>query len=215
MITGAEGPAQEPSVLPEFPLALSEALRAALATLPVPVVALAPGGARNILSDVPLKRWPLSHYADLARRLLAQGCGVVLTGAASDVWVREGFAGLGVLDLIGKTSVLELLGLYAACDAVVTHDSGPLHLARLAGAPLVALFGPTVPAEFVRADSRTVVLWGGAHLPCRPCYDGRRFADCHDNVCMQSVSPGEVEAVVMGLAGRAEVRPGSRPSTLR
>lgn len=215
LITGEEGPAQVPSVLPSVPVGLSETVRAALATLPVPVVALAPGGAKNILSDVPLKRWPLSHYAELARRLLAQGCGVVLTGAASDLWVQEGFAGLDVLNLIGKTSVMDLVGLYAACDAVVTHDSGPLHLARLAGAPLVALFGPTAPAEFIRPDARTVVLWGGAHLPCRPCYDGRRYADCHDNVCMQSVTPGQVEAEVMQLAGRAEVRPGSRPSTLR
>ena len=73
-------------------------------------------------------------------------------------------------------------------DLVIAHDTGPMHLARLVGARLVALFGPTPPSSFVPSDDRTTVLWGGAHLACRPCYDGREFAECSDNECMSSIS---------------------------
>jgi heptosyltransferase-2 len=77
-----------------------------------------------------------------------------------------------------------------------------MHLARLVRAPLVALFGPTSPAEFMLEDERTTVLWGGRHLACRPCYDGRDFAECRDNVCMQSISVDDAWAAVEQLIAR-------------
>lgn len=202
LITRKEGPAGDHAPLPVMPLPLPESLRARLDSLPAGRVALAPGGARNVLRDTPLKRWPLPAYADLARRLTGRGLAVVLTGSDSDRWVLDAFRDIETLDLIGETSVLELAAVFAACTAVVTHDSGPMHLARLARAPLVALFGPTSPGEFAPTDSRTVILWGGARLACRPCYDGKRFADCRDNLCMQDLSPARVEAEVVNLVNR-------------
>jgi heptosyltransferase-2 len=47
------------------------------------------------------------------------------------------------------------------------------------------------------------VLWGGAHLPCRPCYDGREFARCSDNVCISSISPAEVHAAARAALARS------------
>jgi heptosyltransferase-2 len=89
---------------------------------------------------------------------------------------------------------------------VLSHDTGPMHLARLVRAPLVALFGPTSPSEFILEDARTVVLWGGRHLACRPCYDGRDFAECRDNVCMQSIGVDDaLDAVEQVIARGREV----------
>ena len=73
-------------------------------------------------------------------------------------------------------------------DLVITHDGGPLHLALLAGTRLIALFGPTSPHEKVPERDGVVVLWGGADLACRPCYDGNDYADCPLNVCLTEVS---------------------------
>ena len=73
-------------------------------------------------------------------------------------------------------------------DLVITHDGGPLHLALLAGTRLIALFGPTSPHEKVPERDGVVVLWGGADLACRPCYDGNDYADCPLNVCLREVS---------------------------
>jgi heptosyltransferase-2 len=153
------------------------------------MIAIAPGGARNPARDNPLRRWPLPRYVDLAQTLLGRGDAVLLTGSADDAWTRDAFKDVAVTDLIGLTSLPGLVALYARCAGVVTHDSGPLHLARLAGARVVALFGPTPPASFVREDARTAAVWQASELACAPCYDGREFAPCSDNRCMQLIAP--------------------------
>jgi heptosyltransferase-2 len=157
-----------------------------------PVVAIAPGGARNVLRDDALRRWPAENYADLTKRLLTDGIQVVLTGSPSDDWVRERFRHLPIIDLVGKTTLIELIAIYRACDLVITHDSGPMHLAAAAGARVVAVFGPTNPNEKVLVGGGIRVLWGGERLACRPCYDGRNYADCHDNRCLKEITVGAV-----------------------
>jgi len=153
-----------------------------------PRVVIVPGGAKNVLRESALKRWPVDQYAALARRLVDDGYEVTLVGNAGDDWVRPHFSTVPVTNLIGRTSIPEMLALFAGTDLVIAHDTGPMHLARLVGARLIALFGPTPPTSFVVPDERTTVLWGGEHLACRPCYDGREFADCADNECMSSIS---------------------------
>ncbi len=166
------------------------------------LVALAPGGARNPARDNPLRRWPLERYAALAELLAAKGCTVLLTGSSDDAWVRSAFAGVPNIDLVGTTTLPGLFALFAQCAAVVTHDSGPMHLARLSGAPVVGLFGPTLPATFLRESARVIALWPGAELPCAPCYDGIAFAECSDNRCMQLIEPADVAARIDALLAR-------------
>ena len=130
---------------------------------------------------------------------------VAITGSDEDNWVREAFCDSDVIDLVGHTTLPQLIALYRECAAVVTHDSGPLHLARLAHASLVALFGPTLPASFVPRDDRTVVVWPGMDLPCCPCYDGKEFASCANNLCMQMIAPSVVVDAVVGLIERTRI----------
>src|SRR5262249_38599606 len=141
-----------------------------------PLIILAPGGARNSLVESPLRRWPLDSYRLLASELIMRGFGVVITGGPTDDWVSVAFKSLPILDLIGKTSLTDLLSIFAVSDAIITHDSGPLHVASLCGTPTIALFGPTIPMEKVSSNSNLHVLWGGQDLPCRPCYDGKLYA---------------------------------------
>jgi heptosyltransferase II len=157
---------------------------------------LFPGGAKNLLRDDALRRWPLEHYAALAKLAKMNGWRIWLGGAESDAWTRSAFAGLGVLDLIGAADLPQTLALSAAASAVVTHDSGPLHLAAAAGARVIALFGPTAPSEKVNREEDVSVLWGGELLACRPCYDGRNYAACDNNVCLGRLTPGEVMAAL-------------------
>jgi heptosyltransferase II len=166
------------------------------------LIALAPGGARNAARDNPLRRWPIANYVALARRLAADGYAVLLTGSRDDAPVREAFAGTDVADLIGATTLPGLAALYGRCTAVVTHDSGPLHVARLVDAPVVALFGPTPPTAMMRESSRAIALWPGVALPCAPCYDGRNFAACASNRCLQLLLPDTVAASINTLVAR-------------
>ncbi len=175
-------------------------------------VLLVPGGAKNVLRDDALRRWPLAHYAEVASALIDEGCEVVLIGGATDAWVRPAFEGLRVRDEIGALSLPETLALMAASDVVVSHDTGPMHLARLVRTPVIAIFGPTIPAQVLSIDETVTVLWGGEQLACRPCFDGREFARCAENLCMKTVMPVEVVAAARRvLHGRAATPASSSP----
>ena len=171
---------------------------------PVGVV-LVPGGTRNVLRESALRRWPVERYRAVAERLRAAGHVVTLVGDAADAWVRPSFAGIDVRDEIGAHGLAGTLAVMAAADLVISHDTGPLHLARLVRAPLLALFGPTMPSQFLVTDADTQAIWGGASLACRPCYDGREFADCPDNLCMKDIATAEV--IDRALAMLAAARP--------
>jgi heptosyltransferase II len=160
-----------------------------------------------------LRRWPLANYVALTRVLLGRGYEVVLTGSAEDAWVRESFGELlhtqsGVKDLIGRTSLPELVATYDACDAVVTHDTGSLHVAGISKAAVLAIFGPTNMGNFLPRRERVRGVWGGERLACRPCYDGREFAACPRNVCMEDVGVERVVRELEDLLGEFETAAG-------
>ena len=166
------------------------------------LVALIPGGARNVARENSLRRWPLDSYAALARALDQRGLAVMIAGDSADAWVRPAF-GASTLDLIGATTLVDLAALFRRCIVVVSHDTGPLHLARLVGAHVVALLGPTPPSMFFREERRTFPIWAGKTLPCAPCYDGFEFAACSNNVCMQMIGCEQVLEVIDRLTGRS------------
>jgi heptosyltransferase-2 len=179
----------QPTVLPDNPIPKTGKTR----------IALVPGGARNIIREDPQRRWPLDSYVTLATLLLQRGYEVVLTGGPSDSWVAKMFADIPVKDCIGVWQLPETLAFYRSCDCVVTHDTGPLHLAGLSGCPLVGLFGPTSPSKFLPRRNAVIGLWGGERLACRPCYDGRTYAACNWNGCMVSITPDRVLEAVESL----------------
>jgi heptosyltransferase-2 len=189
-IDRAEMPASVPYTLDQR-LPLPDRLTHAL-TVGKPLVALAPGGARNLWDNNRQRRWPLEHYAELARQLIEADCQVLLTGGPTDDWVREAFSGLPIEDLVGQTDLPALIALYQRCDLVITHDSGPLHLAGLAGVKRLALFGATHPDEKIREDAYSRVIWLGRDMACSPCYDGRTYADCQTVRCLADLTPERV-----------------------
>lgn len=183
-------------------------VRPSLSSLPrfarraAPRVALAPGGARNLLRDDGLRRWPVENYRQLAERLTAAGYDVVLLGDGVDAALRPHFTHLDTTDLMGQLSLVELLGVLRDVDVLVTQDTGPLHFARLVRTPAVAIFGPTEPRHMVGETPDIIALWGGAGLPCRPCYDGVGYAKCSNNLCMKDVTPDRVIAAVESILAR-------------
>ena len=152
-------------------------------------IAIVPGGTKNVLGEQVLRRWPVENYERLAETLLNRGWEVALIGGPDDAWVPSHFQHLPVTDLIGKLSLPEVVSALDGCDAVVSHDTGPLHLAGLSEAPVIGIFGPTDPATFQPRRDFSVAIWGGHGFACRPCYDGRNFAPCQFNGCMHQVSP--------------------------
>ena len=104
-----------------------------------PVIALAPGAVG------PSKRWPAGAYANLARRLTAEGFGVWVVGGPEEKSLAAEIVGnTPARDLTGtdlRTAILALAGAAAA----VSNDSGLLHVAAALGTPAIGFFGPTDP----------------------------------------------------------------------
>jgi len=159
-------------------------------------IVLVPAGARNALRDDALRRWPVESYVELAAALLQRGLEVVLAGGPDDLWASQHFAHLAIADLTGKLSLLQTLALLDSSAIVITHDTGPLHLAGLTSAAIISVFGPTDPRGRLPQRANCVALWGGEGFACRPCYDGRDYAPCTHNGCMHQVTPAMVLAEV-------------------
>lgn len=156
------------------------------------VVTLAPGGAKNLLADDFCRRWPIENYISLTKALIDEGYTVVLSGAKSDQWILPYFSGLNVINLVGKTNLSQLLYLFSRSGVVVTHDSGPMHLAGMTNCRLIAVFGPTNPYEKVPRQERVKIFWHPENYSCCPCYDGKTYAKCNDNLCMKSTRVSDV-----------------------
>jgi len=158
----------------------------------------------NASDMLPLRRWQLERYAELARRLLARypEAHVAFTGApdeaAAAVKLVQSVGSNRCFSLAGKTSLRELLVLYTLADVLVTNDSGPAHFATLTPIEVVTLFGPETPALFGARTSRNAVLWAG--IACSPCVNAynNRQSVCRDNRCMQAISVDQVFEAVCG-----------------
>ena len=169
---------------PDFGLDLSGRAQQAAAQLApafggAPTVALLPG------TQWATKKWPGSHFVDLAVRLGALGVGCVVLGGREDrhagAAIRAAAPGT-VTDLAGRTSLIESAAIIARCALAVGNDSGPTHLAAALGVPVVALFGPTDPVRTGPYGAGHIVIQ--APVPCIRCRRRRCALSC-----MEKISP--------------------------
>lgn len=95
--------------------------------------------------------WGVERYVELAHLLLDTDprTRFVLTGSSAERFLAKRFSQRipNAVDLVGRTSLLELAAVMTRLNAFATQDTGPLHVAAAMGTPLVALFGPTDPAR--------------------------------------------------------------------
>ena len=161
-------------------------------------IVLNPGGAKNLINGGELRRWSIECYRDIAKRLSQnRTTNIILIGSDQDEWVLEFFNNLDVTNLINKTSLPDLIYLLEKCDLLLTHDTGIMHLAKLTSIGVIALFGPTHPSGFIGKNENIFPVWNGENLACSPCYDGKKFADCDNNVCMKNISVEHVYQMIL------------------
>lgn len=164
-----------------------------------PLIAVSPAGAKNVMREEGLRRWHPEGYKAVIQALRERGCRVVLVGGPGDEWASEQLGRDCDLNLVGSLGLASFLTLLRRVDVVVTHDSGPLHMADLAGTPVVGIFGPTLAGEKRPIEAPGRMLAVRKEMACRPCYDGRRYAPCSDAACMSGVTSEEVVAAVFEL----------------
>ena len=157
----------------------------------------------------PARRWDVARFADLARRLReAHDAQIVIVGQRGD----DGEALAAALDfpaqsLVGRTSLPRLADVMARADLFVGADSGVMHLAAAAGAPVLGIFGPSNAEAWQpwTPGGLSAVLCSG--VACSPCsYVGREIGareGCPARTCMKLVSSAQAAAAANDLlAGR-------------
>jgi heptosyltransferase-2 len=160
-----------------------------------PLVGIFPGAEFG-----PSKRWPWRSFADLLvalRRGIGSFQGVIVAGP-KELWtaVRVHEESGKIHPVIGPDLDLAgLAGVLAHFDALVTNDSGPMHLAAALGVRTVALFGPTDPRRTAPAGDGHSVLY--RDLWCSPCF--RRRCPLLHHGCLRGIGVDRVAAATLAL----------------
>ena len=129
------------------------------------VLALCPGAEYG-----PAKQWPTVHYAELGRQFARQGWDLWLFGSDKDRAICDGIAATCkvVTNLAGRTTLEQAVDLMSLADAVVSNDSGLMHVAAALDRPLVALYGSSDPGFTPPLNTHHRIVSLG--LDCSPCF---------------------------------------------
>lgn len=150
----------------------------------------------------PAKQWPEVHYAKVAEHYLARGWQVWLLGSQKDSTVAERITAQvpeklrnDLRNLCGRTSLSDAVLLLGRADAVVSNDSGLMHVAAALERPLVVVYGSTSPGFTPPLAERVATL--SLSLSCSPCF--KRECPLQHLNCLRQLEPERVLAALERL----------------
>jgi ADP-heptose:LPS heptosyltransferase len=158
----------------------------------LPVVALNPGATHAV------NRWPASLFAVLADRIQSElSAAAVVIGGPDDLALAGEIVERSrskPLSLAGTTSLLQLGAVLEQCAALVSGDTGPMHMATAVGTPVIALFGAADPARTGPVGSGHRVIRADA-VGCVPC----RSRACSNRTRLECMEKIDVELVLRAV----------------
>jgi heptosyltransferase-2 len=160
-----------------------------------PVVAFCPGAEYG-----PSKRWPVRHFAALAKKLAALGYAVWLFGSGKDRAIGEEIAaasGGAATNLCGRTDLASAIDLISLAEVVVSNDSGLMHVASGVGRPVVALYGSSSPEHTPPLARAFRIVRTG--IECSPCF--ARECPLGHFKCMNELAPERVMEEIAAVRG--------------
>ncbi|PQJ65366.1 lipopolysaccharide heptosyltransferase II [Vibrio jasicida] len=156
----------------------------------LPVIGLCPGAEFG-----PAKKWPETHYAEVASAMANAGKQVWLFGSQKDLETCNNIKQLVPQEhrhqihvLAGQTSLIEAVDLLAACQTVVANDSGLMHVAAAVGCNVVAVYGSTSPKYTPPLAEKVEIVH--TDIDCRPCF--KRECEFKHLKCLTELSPKQV-----------------------
>ena len=159
-----------------------------------PILVLCPGAEYG-----PAKRWPPSHFAEVAGWHLGKGGQVWIMGSEKDAVFATAIQQHApkAINLCGKTALGEAIDLMSLAQAVVSNDSGLMHVAAALQRPLAAIYGSSAPTFTPPLSSHAEIV--SLNLSCSPCFK----RDCplgHTNCLNQLSSQLVITALQTQLA---------------
>lgn len=152
-----------------------------------PVLVICPGAE---FGDA--KQWPAEHFASLTQTKIDEGWQVWALGSAKDseasTQIKNGLkldSQAHYHDLTGRTSLAQAIDLMSVAAAVVSNDSGLMHVAAALSRPIVALYGST-SSDFTPPLADNVQLLS-IDIACRPCFE--RTCPLKHKRCLVDLSP--------------------------
>ena len=143
----------------------------------------------------PSKRWPTEYFAVLAQQLIKQNSNnqIILLGSKSDHSLAQEITSKGqqasnVHNWCGNTSLDEAIALIGMSKAVVSNDSGLMHIAAALQIPQVAIFGSSDPAHTPPLSDRAKIIW--LNMSCSPCH--KRVCPLGHLRCLKDILPEQV-----------------------
>jgi len=150
----------------------------------------------------PSKRWPTEHFAVLAQQLITQNSNnqIILLGSKSDYSLAQEITSQAqqasnIHNWCGNTSLDEAIALIGMSKAVVSNDSGLMHIAAALQTPQVAIFGSSDPAHTPPLSDKAKVIW--LNMPCSPCH--KRICPLGHLRCLKDILPQQVLATLNTL----------------
>ena len=148
------------------------------------------------------KRWSLENFVEVITQVQKHfDARILMTGSTAEIPLGEAFAQIAnveAINLIGKTTLMQLGALIENCDLYLTCDSGPMHIAAAVGTSTIALFGPTSPTRHSPYGENHEVI--EKPVECRPCYKRKCIRKDQPHLCMTEINPNEVVARIMKVA---------------
>jgi ADP-heptose:LPS heptosyltransferase len=166
--------------------------------LPEHYIVLNPSNSHNNSHRLNYRAWPQEHWRDLIGKLSSRVPLVITANKGEESYFEKirPFPS-NVIDLVGKTPLIDLIGVIDNADAVVSTDTGPAHIASAVNTPVYTLIGPTphqLTGPYKHADNEVHIIRTG--IACSPCYNTPVMFECNDNRCMKEIS---VEMVLKAL----------------
>lgn len=144
------------------------------------------------------RAWPKNHWSELIEHLAPIYNLVIIGGKGED----DFFNALrpfpqSVIDLVGKSTLTELITIIDNAEAIITADTGPSHIASAVNTRTFALFGPSNPigtGPYPTPFNHIHII--SKNLECSPCNATNRIKLCRDNQCMKQILPTEVKEII-------------------
>lgn len=145
----------------------------------------------------PSKRWPASHFAELANAILEANpsASVLLLGSAADRAIGNAILKdvpltSRIFNWCGDTSLDEAIAIISVCTHLVTNDSGLMHIGAALKVKQVALFGSSDPKHTPPISEQARIIY--LHLACSPCH--QRVCPLGHLNCLNQINPQQVFA---------------------